>query len=153
LVEARPRNPASPASTVFVPLARFITCWGTDGYIRHPTEVHAERPLVGRHRAPVSWSRPNGPQLHLWAGRERLPTCSSCQPSAAAPRPRPLPVRATSPESTLSQGRAGDAGMRKGRARLGLDQRARLAEPHGRHAFLHQPPVYPEEEIMSWDAS
>jgi hypothetical protein len=84
------------------------------------------------------------------SGSLRVPPVSRLR---EPPRPRPLPVRAKSPESTLSQGRAGGAGMRTGRARLGLDQRARLAEPHGRHVFLHQPPVYHEEEIMSWDAS
>jgi len=41
----------------------------------------------------VSWSRQSGPPCIPSAGREPCPL-RFCQPSAAAPRPRPLPVRA-----------------------------------------------------------
>ncbi len=72
-------------------------------------------------RSPSSFSLPDV-RRPPWSCRSAV----CCSAATASP-----PVRATRHQSTASQGRAGGRVWRRWRARLGLDRRAPLGEPHG----------------------
>gem|GEM_PF-3988634 len=75
---------------------------------------------------------PNRSPRHLSANRELSPIAiCACQPSAAAPRPRPLRCGLLSQDHAMSRLRRW-SGAEWGRTSLGLDMRGRLGQPHGR---------------------
>jgi hypothetical protein len=69
---------------------------------------------------PVSWSRRSDPHVVLPADRNAFPL-STCQPSAAASRPRPLPVRAGIAAPFHVKAVLGGVASEWGHARFSLD--------------------------------